>query len=78
MALDGREGLADDVEETTEVSRVERAMKLPCSPCRSSGCVTISLAGRVESRLCLWCAGAGFRTVRVMTGPSDAESGAAR
>jgi hypothetical protein len=78
MALDGQEAVADDVEETTEVSRLERRMTLPCSPCRSSGCVTIKLVGRVESRLCLWCGGAGFRTVTVLTGASIAESGAVR
>ena len=68
MIVDGREALTDDVEEPTEVSRVERRVTLPCAPCRCSGCVTIALGGRAESRLCLWCRGSGFRTVTMITG----------
>jgi hypothetical protein len=73
--MDGREALADDVEEPTEVSRVERKVTLPCAPCRCSGCVTVALDGRREPRLCLWCRGAGFRMVQMITGPQVATPG---
>jgi hypothetical protein len=73
--MDGQVALVDEVEEPTDVCRVERRALLPCAPCRCSGCGTVSLGVRPEPRLCLWCRGSGFRMVRMITGPRAAELG---
>ena len=78
MAADARQALADDREEPTDVCRVERRMRSPCAPCRCSGCFTVALDGHAEARLCLWCRGAGFRIIEIVTGPHVAESGGSR
>jgi hypothetical protein len=78
MAKDGREAVVDDVEESTEVNRLEREASAPCAPCRRSGSITIARHdGRSEMRVCPMCRGMGFRRVR-FRGDRALEAGGVR
>lgn len=73
--VEGQVALVDDVEEATDVFRAERRALLPCAPCGCSGFVTVALGPLPERRLCVWCRGSGFRTVRLITRPRGVELG---
>jgi len=66
--MNRRPEVVNDVEETTDVVRVACYVRSPCEPCRCSGSVVFLLDGRVETRICLWCKGSGFRRIKLTAG----------